>query len=106
MRFARFGLLACIRFFSKYWVFSIMYLYIFGTFGGPQAYAQDLAGLEQGIKPYGSYHGGDIDSISMVNGNLALNIPLDLVASTRRQTAPGIPPDLHEPCLHADGQSR
>ena len=40
------------------------------------ANAQDLAGLEQGIKPYGSYHGGDIDSVSMVNGSLTLNIPL------------------------------
>ena len=37
---------------------------------------QDLAGLEQGIKPYGSYENGDIDSISMVNGNLTLQIPL------------------------------
>jgi len=42
----------------------------------PAANAQDLAGLEQGIKPYGSYHGGDIDSISMVNGSLTLNIPI------------------------------
>ena len=40
------------------------------------AYTQDLSGLEQGIKPYGSYHGGDIDSISMVNGDLSLHIPL------------------------------
>ena len=40
------------------------------------ANAQDLAGIEQGIKPYGSYHGGDIDSISMVNGGLSLHIPL------------------------------
>ncbi len=40
------------------------------------ANAQDLAGLEQGIKPYGSYEGGDIDSISMVNGGLTLRIPL------------------------------
>jgi YD repeat-containing protein len=40
------------------------------------ANAQDLAGLEQGIKPYGSYEGGDIDSISMVNGSLTLHIPL------------------------------
>jgi RHS repeat-associated protein len=38
--------------------------------------AQDLAGFEQGIKPYGSYEGGDIDSISMVNGGLSLHIPL------------------------------
>jgi len=40
------------------------------------ATAQTLAGLEQGIKPYGSYDGGDIDSISMVNGSLTLNIPI------------------------------
>jgi RHS repeat-associated protein len=40
------------------------------------ASAQDVAGLEQGIKPYGAYDGGDIDSISMVNGNLTLHIPL------------------------------
>jgi RHS repeat-associated protein len=40
------------------------------------ALAQDVAGLEQGIKPYGSYHGGDIDSVSMVNGSLSIHIPL------------------------------
>jgi hypothetical protein len=40
------------------------------------ASAQDLAGLEQGIKPYGAYNGGDIDSISMVNGKLTLHISL------------------------------
>jgi hypothetical protein len=40
------------------------------------ANAQDLAGLEQGIKPYGAYHGGDIDSVSMVNGGLSFQIPL------------------------------
>ncbi len=38
--------------------------------------AQTLAGVEQGIKPYGSYEGGSIDSISMVNGSITLNIPL------------------------------
>ena len=40
------------------------------------AYAQDLSGLQQGIQPYGAYHGGDIDLVSMVNGNLSLHIPL------------------------------
>ena len=39
------------------------------------ANAQDT-GVEQGIKPYGAYHGGDIDSISLGNGNLTLHIPL------------------------------
>lgn len=43
---------------------------------GPVAVAQNLAGLEQGIKPYGSYEGGDIDSVSMVNGSLTLHMPL------------------------------
>ena len=38
--------------------------------------AQDIAGNEEGIKPYGAYHGGNIDTISMANGNLTLNIPL------------------------------
>ena len=38
--------------------------------------AQDLAGVEQGIKPYGSYHGSDIDTVSMVNGSLQVRIPL------------------------------
>src|SRR6266851_1564523 len=31
---------------------------------------------QQGIKPYGSYHGGDIDAISLINGKLDLHIPL------------------------------
>jgi RHS repeat-associated protein len=38
--------------------------------------SQDLAAFEQGVKPYGAYHGSDIDSISMVNGSLSLRIPL------------------------------
>jgi RHS repeat-associated protein len=38
--------------------------------------AQDLSGVEQGIKPYGSYKGGDIDSVSMVNGSLTLSLPV------------------------------
>jgi len=32
--------------------------------------------LERGLKPYGSFEGGDIDSISMTNGNLNLHLPL------------------------------
>ena len=38
--------------------------------------AQESAGEEQGLKPYGTFHGGDIDQVSMVNGKLTLNIPL------------------------------
>ena len=40
------------------------------------ANAQDLAGLEDGIKAYGAYQGGDIDTIGMSNGALSLAIPL------------------------------
>src|SRR5258708_7542794 len=42
----------------------------------PVVSAQDLASIEQGTKPYGAYHGGDIDSVSMVNGSLQVRIPL------------------------------
>src|SRR5215469_1426195 len=33
-------------------------------------YSQISPDLEQGMKPYGSFHGGDLDHISMSNGNL------------------------------------
>ncbi len=32
--------------------------------------------LEQGMKPYGSYHGGNLDNISLTNGNLYFEAPL------------------------------
>jgi RHS repeat-associated protein len=38
--------------------------------------AQTLSGLEQGIKPYGSYDSGGIDSIGLANGSVTLHIPL------------------------------
>src|SRR5713101_382098 len=31
---------------------------------------------ENGLKPYGSFHGGDIDTVSLTNGNVILHIPL------------------------------
>src|SRR5204862_797507 len=40
------------------------------------ALGQDVPQFEIGLKPYGSYHGGDIDSVSLTNGNLTLHIPL------------------------------
>jgi RHS repeat-associated protein len=40
------------------------------------ASAQDVAGVEQGLKPYGSYHGGEIDNVSMSNFNPGIHIPL------------------------------
>jgi hypothetical protein len=38
--------------------------------------AQDDPNLEQGMKAYGSYHGGNIDTVSLTNGNLMVQIPL------------------------------
>jgi RHS repeat-associated protein len=40
------------------------------------AFAQSNPNEEQGLKPYDSWHGGDLDSISMTNGGLVLHIPL------------------------------
>jgi hypothetical protein len=42
----------------------------------PLAFAQSDISLEQGMKPYGSFMGGNIDSVSLSNGNLTLHIPL------------------------------
>jgi hypothetical protein len=42
----------------------------------PAAHAQVDPNIEQGIKPYGSYHGGELDSVSLTNGNLFVKIPL------------------------------
>ena len=38
--------------------------------------AQTNVNEEQGMKPYDSFHGGDLDSISMTNGGMVLHIPL------------------------------
>ena len=40
------------------------------------AMAQINVNEEQGIKPYDSLHGGDLDSVSLTNGSLLLHIPL------------------------------
>ena len=38
--------------------------------------AQESDDLQQGIKAYGTYRGGDIDSVSMTSGSLNVKIPL------------------------------
>lgn len=38
--------------------------------------AQTNPNLEIGLKPYGSFEGGNIDSINLTNGNLSIKIPL------------------------------
>ncbi len=40
------------------------------------ASAQTDINMEQGLKPYGSYMGGNIDTVSLSNGNLMLHMPL------------------------------
>lgn len=40
------------------------------------AHAQDSMGAQQGLQPYQSYEGGNIDHINMANGNLYVHIPL------------------------------
>jgi len=42
----------------------------------PLAYAQTDVNLAQGLEPYKSYMGGNIDTVSLTNGNLMLHIPL------------------------------
>ena len=45
--------------------------------GSISAFGQaDDQTLEAGFKPYGSYHGGDLDSINLSTGNLMLHIPV------------------------------
>ncbi|HZU33270.1 MAG TPA: hypothetical protein VFB79_19300, partial [Candidatus Angelobacter sp.] len=38
--------------------------------------AQNNPNEEQGLKPYDSFQGGDLDSVSLTNGSLVLHIPL------------------------------
>jgi RHS repeat-associated protein len=56
---------------AKLWV--LLGVMLAGSF---PALAQTNVNEEQGMKPYDSFHGGDLDSISMTNGGLALHIPL------------------------------
>jgi RHS repeat-associated protein len=53
----------------KLWALSAI-LVLSGIFAFSQA------ANEQGIKPYGSFHGGDIDARNMSNGHLELRIPV------------------------------
>jgi hypothetical protein len=38
--------------------------------------AQETFDIQRGLTPYGSFKGGDLDSVNMVNGNLSLHIPI------------------------------
>lgn len=56
---------------GKLWALIVVMLAV-----GILAEAQTNVNEEQGLKPYDSWHGGDLDSISMTNGALTLHIPL------------------------------
>lgn len=45
-----------------------------GYFAGA-VFAQTTPDQEQGLKPYGAYSGGDIDTVSLTNGTLDVHIP-------------------------------
>ncbi len=38
--------------------------------------AQTDPALEEGLKPFGSFHGGNIDSVNTTTGKLEVHIPL------------------------------
>ena len=44
--------------------------------GSASLFAQTNVNEEKGMKPYDSFHGGDLDSVSMTNGGMVLHIPL------------------------------
>src|SRR5882724_4395787 len=56
---------------AKLWV--LLGVMLAGNFS---VLAQTNVNEEQGMKPYDSFHGGDLDSVSMTNGGMVLHIPL------------------------------
>jgi len=56
---------------AKLWV--LLGVVLAGSF---PVLAQNNPNEEQGLKPYDSFHGGDLDSVSLTTGGLALHIPL------------------------------
>ena len=65
--------------------------------------AQVEPNLEQGMKPYGSYHGGDIDVVSLSNGNLTFRP--DGVSPARWRAELPNRADIREQELLAQGQA-
>lgn len=49
--------------------------FFFALLAAAPACGQQDPNLERGLKPYGSYEGGNIDAISMTNGNLTIFLP-------------------------------
>jgi hypothetical protein len=58
-------------------LFALMGLLFLGIVrGAPMAMAQNDPSVDVGRKPFGSYQQGDIDSVSLLNQALTLDIPL------------------------------
>lgn len=56
----------------RQWLLSVSFLTVFGAV----AHAQTDPTLAQGLIPYQSYQGGDIDNVNLFNGALHVQIPL------------------------------
>jgi RHS repeat-associated protein len=57
-------------------LFSCLATLLFLNVAARTAVAQDDPNFAAGIQPYRSYHGGNIDSVSLFNGSLTVKIPL------------------------------
>lgn len=53
-----------------------LFALLVATIAAQCAWAQDNPDFEIGLKPYGSYHMGNIDTVSLGNGSLSVDIPL------------------------------
>lgn len=51
------------------------------------AFGQSAPDVEQGIRLYGSYHVGDIDNVSLTNGNLFVHADLFTYSQPARRRA-------------------
>src|SRR5581483_901280 len=56
--------------------FFVLVCFFLAVLAAAPCLAQTSPNLEQGFKPYGSYQGGNIDSVSLTNGNVILHIPI------------------------------
>jgi len=55
---------------------NLWFLLAIVLMGSASGLAQTNPDETQGLKPYDSWHGGDLDSVSLTNGGLVLHIPL------------------------------
>jgi hypothetical protein len=63
---------------KKYFKITILFCvaFLFATMVSPRASAQVLYDGNNNLPPFGSYSGGDFDTVSLQNGNLHISIPV------------------------------